>query len=681
MDADSIPQAFGRFADAAYGGFLEVVLAGRFTVPTSNWTRLARLAGLGAAFLIAWEAIRRLFARPIRNFYLRWHRKHVILFGLGRVGMALARDLTKESKGRNTSQRRRVVAVELSPTSPHIKEAERLGVLVIEGSATDQELQRLVRVEHADTICMATGSDEINLEVKEQVVQRLAEQLTDRAKGGRRLARMLNRAATPWPRVLVHLKNRRLSDLLNWGSVNDPSVHTAMSDEIRKEIATRTVDEVVSFNLLDRSIAKLLNGPVIERRPRKTSEVLHAVIVGFGEVGQALALAIGNLAQYENDRRTRMTILYEGSEEKSMTAFLARYPQFFPDPNEPEFAAVMNKAGLNPASYNPWMPHEEMDHWAFGVHVEQSGKGRGCTYAVNGGFYRQQGGCAVRSVVDRVIDLCKTKDVRPMVFLCQDQDEENCVDAKLLRDELDTLLKVAVKGEPAMKGDPDHRVTVFPYVPFRPTLHAMVNPRDKNSADLIPWGNTAEICRYNALRSDLVYEMAVTAFANFPRSETDVAGDSGRQCRLATVDAINKFENTRPWERHSNLMAAAHWNSKLAIMNLRLEDDLESDEHQDVGSDFVPTNTDHPKKLMAIMEHNRWVAERLLQNWQYGERAPKDSPENCRRLTMVDWENVENWEQEKDYIQIEALLEYCRVEMSKDPRDRRFRLVRLRAQE
>ena len=76
--------------------------------------------------------------------------------------------------------------------------------------------------------------------------------------------------------------------------------------------------------------------------------------------------------------------------------------------------------------------------------------------------------------------------------------------------------------------------------------------------------------------------------------------------------------------------------------------------------------------MVAKMEHHRWVAERLLMDWGFGEKAPKGSPENKRRLAFVDWGNLSDSEGVKDRDQIARILELCRVELNRLPSERRF---------
>jgi hypothetical protein len=128
---------------------------------------------------------------------------------------------------------------------------------------------------------------------------------------------------------------------------------------------------------------------------------------------------------------------------------------------------------------------------------------RGIEFVVNGGFDYSKGGVTCDRFVDKLEMLSETQGVRPFVFICHAEDELNCADATELRSELDVRLKASKNGqEPDYLDRCEHRITIMPYVPNRPMLHRLINPDDKNGADLIPWGDCRESCTFSALTAD-----------------------------------------------------------------------------------------------------------------------------------------------------------------------------------
>ena len=61
------------------------------------------------------------------------------------------------------------------------------------------------------------------------------------------------------------------------------------------------------------------------------------------------------------------------------------------------------------------------------------------------------------------------------------------------------------------------------------------------------------------------------------------------------------------------------------------------------------------KELLARIEQNRYLAERLLQDWSLGN---KKTPENCKRSGMVDWDNLMKKDLETVYTLIQSIIEF-----------------------
>jgi hypothetical protein len=150
------------------------------------------------------------------------------------------------------------------------------------------------------------------------------------------------------------------------------------------------------------------------------------------------------------------------------------------------------------------------------------------------------------------------------------------------------------------------------------------------------------------------------------------------------------------WQRHSNLLAAAHATTKLAPLGLtivpfdpnvvysRIDEDPEIKQfidggiHHEVRREWITeTEKDRLIEVVAMMEHHRWIAERLLMDWKFGDRPPKGSPENKRRIAFVDWDHLPESEAVKDRDQIARILELCRDE-ARRPREKcRFMITKM----
>jgi hypothetical protein len=126
--------------------------------PAVGWElEVARLLAPGIAAIAAVKALALVFREQIQLFRMRFVRGHVVICGLGRKGMRLARHLRAE--------RRRVVAVERDEGNDHLAQCRDLGIVVLPGDATDIEMLRKARVGRADCVIAVCGDDGANAEV------------------------------------------------------------------------------------------------------------------------------------------------------------------------------------------------------------------------------------------------------------------------------------------------------------------------------------------------------------------------------------------------------------------------------------------------------------------------------------------------------------------------------------
>ncbi len=120
--------------------------------------------------------------------------------------------------------------------------------------------------------------------------------------------------------------------------------------------------------------------------------------------------------------------------------------------------------------------------------------------------------------------------------------------------------------------------------------------------------------------------------------------------RFNQRDYLQLWHEKEYWDRYSSCSAAEHAWVKLQILGL---------EPNDVAGINPETFSQASKALIAYIEHNRWMAERLLMGWSYGERS--DSPP--RRPSLCPKGELSADELEKDFAQIQAMCEYF-VEMN-----------------
>jgi len=589
-----------RLINSVYSAAQHIFLNAPTREDDNVWIMASRLCAVATVVLVALEALARLFADSVQHALLRRKRGHVVICGLGATGLGLVRHL-REPSGSNAANSRRptVVVIDADPSNEHFERCRELGAVVLHGDATDERLLERVRAERAAQVYFVTGSDEANIEG---------------ACDLRRLVHALATSETSRPQVSIHLRRAELALLLE--PVARPATAEGQSLDVQ------------CFNILEQAADEVAATVLMPLRPRTTDQVLHVVIVGMSPVAQRLAVRIAERAHYENRKRTRMTVLVSPSDRASVDSFRGQFPRFFP--NE---------------ICDPWNPEPAKDDWGFGVRISKSDAppqhAQGVTFAVNGGFAEHTGGVSSPDVRARIVALAQSRGVVPVVIVCGDDDEEICTNAIDLQAEL-----VARDPTQPQTDDSRRRITVAAYVPSRPRLAELVG-----QSGVVVFGRPGGECALSSLarsaQRPLAEQLAMRYLAR--SKEPQPAKAAGPLSSISASQSGGHFVNLPMWERRSNLAAAGHLPVKLAAVGLRVVKRGQEDETLD-GFTLPPES----RTLLAVMEHNRWLADRLVSGWQFGDR----SDEYKLRSAIVDWSHLSTEEADKDYAQIDDLFRW-----------------------
>lgn len=98
----------------------------------------------------------------MRSLSLRFLKGHVVICGLGREGIALAR---------NMSETRRTVVIEIDESNDHVPASLYLGSAVVVGDATDPEILQEARVTRAHSIITVCGDDGVKVEITVRIFE------------------------------------------------------------------------------------------------------------------------------------------------------------------------------------------------------------------------------------------------------------------------------------------------------------------------------------------------------------------------------------------------------------------------------------------------------------------------------------------------------------------------------
>jgi hypothetical protein len=117
----------------------------------------ARFLAPVAALYTAVQALALLFNEQYRRLRLRFYRDHVVICGLGRRGLLLAREFCRRGH--------RVVVIEQDADNDRVEQCRDLGAVVLIGDATDSQTLEGARTPSARYLLAVCGDDGVNTEI------------------------------------------------------------------------------------------------------------------------------------------------------------------------------------------------------------------------------------------------------------------------------------------------------------------------------------------------------------------------------------------------------------------------------------------------------------------------------------------------------------------------------------
>jgi hypothetical protein len=256
--------------------------------PAVGWElEAARLLAPGIAAIAAVKAFALVFREQLQLFRMRFVRGHVVICGLGRKGLRLARQLRAEG--------RRVVAIERDEGNDHIAQCRDLGVVVLPGDAADVEMLRKARLGEAACVVAVCGDDGANAEV---------------AVHARELAQW--RRGQPLQAV-VHITDPQLCRLL-----------------VEQELERRQRDpyRLEFFNVFDIGARSWLSlHPATAGPDGRPLPAPHLALVGLGRMGESLLVqAARGWRDTGADGEFRVTVIDRVATAK-VASLCHRYPR------------------------------------------------------------------------------------------------------------------------------------------------------------------------------------------------------------------------------------------------------------------------------------------------------------------------------------------------------------------
>lgn len=560
--------------------------------PSNSLLMIARLFAASLFLVVTGTVILRVLDEVRRLPSLLTRRNHVVICGLGQIGLQLLDDLDSQDRGKN------VVVVENNPANPWIEYARNLGATVVIGDSTKSDTLAEARSAWAAEIFVVNGDDGVNLEVVAVLGI-----LLDESKLDRRHEQL---------RVHVHVVDTNFATTLR---------------PYCKVLHDSPNISVQVFNVSRTAAARLVTNQLWPYAPKNESEVAHLAILGFGAMGQALAVQLAQLGHFPNRKRSRFTIA-DREIEKSARSFLSRYPRF-------TSWSDGESGRLGVVSFS-----SEADAWGWNEHPLPDelkiDSPHAIQYACNAEFVELPVGRSDERFAMKLAKQFSGDGVKPVIFICGQQDRDNFEMAVQLRDQLSCQGKVDVP--------------IFVWLPRQPALAETLS-RTQNG-NFIPFGECRSAASYLEITDPIRERIGQKIQAAYENREADKAKAEGQSYRKAVWSSIPDDH------RESNRVAADHMLIKLRHVGVEI---VRKTKPEPRGGRFTKDFAEKTRHMLAEMEHYRWVAERLLTGWRYIPKGNSGDEINAYKKRKLN-HNItvfEKSEAEKDFHQIDVIYEEC----------------------
>jgi len=251
--------------------------------------QIARVLALCSAALAAVEFWRRFFFKTASQFSLRWWRGHMLICGFGRKGRQLAESFRAQSG--------KIALIEKSGNPATMTLCRKMGVALLDGDAADELILRMAGIERASAAFVVAGRDQINLEIAMKMLSRY-----------RKL-----KASQPFV-CHVHIVQLALLELLQ----RQPWLEGEVGGF-----------ELKFFSIHQNTARTLfLEHPLEGRSPSPgmlQGSHVHLIIVGFGELGEAILLQAAAIGHYPGGKKLQITVVAARAQAR-LDEFLTRYP-------------------------------------------------------------------------------------------------------------------------------------------------------------------------------------------------------------------------------------------------------------------------------------------------------------------------------------------------------------------
>ena len=503
--------------------------------PPVPWTlEIARWMAALSTGMVLFNAALHVFHNEKMDLILKRRKKHAIVCGLGKRGIAVAEKLHKSGI--------QIVAIEKDPEPDVVERLHRLGIPLITGDATREEILQQARIIYADSIFALCTEDTVNFTIAMK-------------------AHNMNCNAGTQRKCFIHINDAELRNALQSNyqeNLNSPKQNLRFIDAYGSEAISLLVHELP------------LDGDGIS--PTDIRQV-HLIILGFGCMGRTIAVKAAQLGHFANKKRIRISIIDHHATENQSTLLF----------------------------HHPFI--EEVADFS---------------------FYQQE--VLSPETRNQIEEWCSESEMIVNVVICFDN-------PSIAYDALFNLL-------PAFN---------------RNNVRVAVRMNEPENLAFLLKGIGAK--KYNELR--ILPFSIEDNFENFTDPENSKIETFAMDIHKAYVDLVNNEFKNNPeelvkrersgelnnWDnlkedfKESSRQQAIHILFKIRAANFEIVDE----------SDHRPSILEFEKKIfnaLAIMEHDRWIAERKVNNWKYGK--PSDKANRINEY-IIEWDQLPQNIKQYDY--------------------------------
>ena len=257
--------------------------------PVSWELQVARLLLPALTALAALKALATIFGEQVQMIRLGFMGDHVIICGLGRMGVLLVDQFRARGE--------KVVVIEHDQDNDYIDLCREQGAIVLNGDATDSDLLRRARTQKAKCLIAVLGDDGSNAEVAVR-----AHEMSIERKGSALTA-------------FIHIVDPQLWELLRGREI---SLESDMP--FRLEM----------FNIFERGARLMLQAyPPWKESGADRARLVHLLIIGIGRMGESLVLQAAKEWQQRrgaSDESLRITLVDQEAMLRA-ESLKVRYPQ------------------------------------------------------------------------------------------------------------------------------------------------------------------------------------------------------------------------------------------------------------------------------------------------------------------------------------------------------------------